>query len=250
MKCILAIDIGNTRTKIAIFKAQQLERIWYFLNNEVDDQSEDLLAYLLAFDNIKVGWISVVSKANPEDWSIWDQLSADIHFIYIHNQYPFPIFLSYQTPHTLGIDRIIGVIGGMSLVSSLPILVIDMGTAITYDLLTSDKIYQGGGIAPGLGMRFRALHTFTDGLPMVSPHDNFSLIGNTTEQSIRSGVMYGLQAELQGTISAYRDHVDGDLSVILTGGDSIYFEKRVKYINFVEPHLVLQGIAHILARNT
>ncbi|MCB0841544.1 MAG: type III pantothenate kinase, partial [Bacteroidetes bacterium] len=127
-------------------------------------------------------------------------------------------------------------------------LVIDAGTAITYDFATANGEYKGGGIAPGMAMRFRALHEFTARLPLVSSQSDVLLIGDSTTASIQSGVQWGIIAEVEGMISYYKSQISPDLQVFLTGGDSGFFENHLKNINFADSNLILKGIHYILTR--
>ncbi|MCL4138195.1 UNVERIFIED_CONTAM: hypothetical protein GTU68_027016 [Idotea baltica] len=139
-------------------------------------------------------------------------------------------------------------IGAKSICKDVPILVIDAGTAITYDFANATGEYIGGGIAPGMAMRFRALHEFTARLPMISPDENVALIGDSTETCIQSGVQWGTIAEIERIIDYYKNQVSEDLQVFLTGGDTSYFENHLKNINFADSNLILKGIHFILTR--
>ncbi|MGC4020868.1 MAG: type III pantothenate kinase [Cyclobacteriaceae bacterium] len=130
--------------------------------------------------------------------------------------------IKYKTPETLGVDRIAAVCGALDLFPNSNSLAIDMGTCITYDFLDQQKNYCGGGISPGMAMRFEAMHTFTKRLPLVTAMQE-KLIGDTTESSMRSGVMNGILAELNGIIDRYKLEYP-DLRVVLCGGDTLFFE--------------------------
>jgi type III pantothenate kinase len=128
------------------------------------------------------------------------------------------------------------------------VLVIDAGTAVTYDLMTSDGCYQGGSISPGILMRYKALHTFTERLPLLSPEGQPELTGRDTAGSIHSGVINGLVSEVEGIVNEYL-RVFPRLKIILTGGDHNYFDKRLKVKTFAAPNLVLEGLNIILNYN-
>jgi len=139
-------------------------------------------------------------------------------------------------------------VGARFLVPGCDILVIDSGTAITYDLITAAGEYLGGGISPGLSMRYKALHTFTNRLPLLDYYDDAQLIGDDTSSSIHSGVLNGALAEMEGIIKSYQILYPG-LKIILTGGDHNYFDKRLKIKTFAAPNLVLEGLNLILDFN-
>ena len=127
-------------------------------------------------------------------------------------------------------------------------LLIETGTCITYDFIDSDGLYHGGGISPGIRLRFKALHTFTDKLPLIEPEKDPALIGDTTENAILSGVINGVKAEVSGLISSYESNYE-NLTIILSGGDLVYFDKNLKNNIFAVPNIVLKGLNIILEFN-
>ena len=164
------------------------------------------------------------------------------------HELPLPIKNGYTTPITLGVDRIAGVCGAHQHFPDRPCLVIDSGTCITYDFIDRDGVFLGGGISPGLSMRFEAVHTFTARLPLVQMIESAPLIGNSTETCIQSGVLNGVIEELNGIINRYQEKFEG-LQVILCGGDARFFENKLKASIFALPNLVLSGLNSILIYN-
>jgi len=140
------------------------------------------------------------------------------------------------------------VVGAHNLFPDSNILVIDAGTAITYDLLTAEGTYLGGNISPGIEMRFKALNQFTGKLPKIEKADQNILFGKTTEQAIRAGVQNGVVYEIEGTINSFKDFYK-NLKVIITGGDAEFFEKKLKNSFFVSPNLTNLGLNRILEYN-
>ena len=161
---------------------------------------------------------------------------------------PLPIQIKYKTPKTLGVDRIAAVCGAIDIFPNKDSLVIDAGTAITYDFVDRQGNYEGGAISPGIEMRFEALHTFTERLPLVTKTGDLPLIGSSTETCIRSGVLNGAIAEMEGIIINYKQ-LYPDLGVVLCGGDSLFFENKLKPTIFAAPDLVLSGLNRILLHN-
>ena len=204
----------------------------------------------------QVAWMSVGAEAYPHLWVEWNDFEFKPTFLHVHNQMEMPLKNVYATPKTLGVDRIVAVVAAYfhsNLPGSYnkhPVLVIDAGTALTYDFATSDGVYLGGGISPGMNMRFKALHEFTAKLPFVEAEDLPPLIGDSTASSIRSGVMRGLLAEIEGTIQAYKLKFGYDLHIYLTGGDRISFENHLKSVTFVDSYLTLKGLNRILDEST
>ncbi|MBO4613563.1 MAG: type III pantothenate kinase [Bacteroidales bacterium] len=160
-----------------------------------------------------------------------------------------PIIIKYDTPETLGSDRVAAVVGAVMRYPNRNVLVIDSGTAITYDIVTAKGEYLGGNISPGLKTRFRALHNFTGKLPLLNVDKTIdNLFGKNTTEAITLGVQNGMTYEVEATIDEFSHHFD-DLLVVFTGGDSFFFEKRIKYNNFAEPYLVAFGLNEILEYN-
>ena len=242
----LAIDMGNTRTKIGYFKGKQLVDVWYSSPTELQEVLESFLATFEGGD-LHVGWISVNHSLDLSQWPIWKGIKQVKALKEYASTDSFPLRNAYATPETLGIDRLVAVLGAMQLVSVPPLLVIDMGSAITYDVVDHSHTYLGGGISPGMKMRFRALSEFTARLPLVQPQKKFDLVGNSTHDCIRSGVVNGLLEELEGIIERYKREFSSELSVIISGGDAPFFEKRLKSVNFVEQNLVLLGVRELLS---
>jgi type III pantothenate kinase len=148
----------------------------------------------------------------------------------------------------LGADRIALVAGAIEIYDKQNVLVIDAGTCITYDFITAKNEYLGGGISPGMGIRFRSLNTFTQKLPLIEYREEFQLIGKNTENSILSGVLNGVICEIDGIIEKYKENF-GELQIILSGGNTIFFDKRLKNNIFAFPKLLLYGLNSILNYN-
>lgn len=234
----IVIDYGNSAAKVGIFDHQKLvDKMTY--------SSADSLREFLTNSSAEYVIISSV-KENPEEISSWAR-QAKKKFV-LHPSLPLPIKNLYSTPQTLGADRLAGVCGAQQLFPHQNCLVIDAGTCITYDFIDRNGSYHGGGISPGLSMRFKAVHTFTAKLPLVSAKENVDLIGKSTESSIQSGVVNGLLAEIDGLIDQYSKKFEG-LKVILCGGDAMFFENQLKASIFASPELVLIGLNSILIYN-
>jgi type III pantothenate kinase len=235
----LVIDIGNTYTKIAVFEQSELIKVTH--NKAVD---MEMLDHILLENNIGKIIISTVKK-DKEEWHT--QLKEKTPLIYFNAGMTTGIRNHYLTPNTLGLDRLAGVIGASCLYPGKSSLVIDGGTCITYDYVDGGANYFGGSISPGLNMRYKALNNYTSGLPLVSREEIFNkAYGNDTTSAIRSGVQNGVKHELMGFIEGYRQN-EKELNIILTGGDSIFFDTLLKNSIFApyiktEPYLVLKGL--------
>lgn len=238
----LTIDIGNTATKIALYGEDEIRQHWRIETSQLE---ADLTPIILEFHptlRLAVGWISTSTPIALETWPVWQHFQQAPQLFPIYSTSDLPVNNLYATPKTLGTDRIIAIIAACSYCPGVPVLVIDAGTAITFDFADAGGNYLGGGISPGVNMRFRALGEFTARLPLVEAFISPELIGDSTETSIRSGVVNGTLAEVQGIIDRYRATYGTDLQVFLTGGDQYLFENQLKNVNFAASNLVLEGI--------
>ncbi|MEC7864168.1 MAG: type III pantothenate kinase, partial [Bacteroidota bacterium] len=202
------------------------------------------LQEFVANKDVSATIISSVKEINSEILSILDYYKG---FILSKNT-PVPIKNNYKTPNTLGKDRLVAVIGALYLYPKKDIIVFDAGTCLTIDFVSAKGEYIGGRISPGIEMRYKALHTFTDKLPLVQKEKTTSIIGDDTTSSISSGVQQGILAEVNSIISEYRSK-NPDTVVVITGGDSFFFEKELKNGIFANPNLVLVGLNEILDFN-
>jgi type III pantothenate kinase len=241
MPQFLVLDFGNTLCKVAIFENENI----IYKDVVPDFNVEYLKSIFLKFPYIKSSIISSVVNNKPE---ISEYLHSKCFTIVLSANTPIPILNKYLTPETLGKDRLSAAVGAFTLFRNKNVLSIDAGTAIKYDFINQEGEYLGGGISPGLSLRFKALHTFTDKLPLVDWKDFGELIGRNTEESILSGVIQGVASEIDGIIDRYKS-LFPDLTIILTGGESIYFEKYIKNSIFAVPNLVLTGLYEILKFN-
>ncbi|MEO5976224.1 MAG: type III pantothenate kinase [Chryseolinea sp.] len=234
----LVVDYGNSSAKVGLFKDLDLVEQHSF------KEVEDLKKFLQNFSGDHF-IISTVTK-DAEEISSWAKnISSKL---ILNRDLPLPVQIRYSTPETLGVDRIAGVCGAQKMFPGTNCLVIDAGTCITYDFLDATGNFLGGGISPGLRMRFNAVHTFTAKLPLVSPTEHVPLIGDSTETCIQSGVIHGIISEINGIVVHYQQKFP-ELKVILSGGDTRFFENKLKGFIFAVPELVLSGLNSILIHN-
>jgi type III pantothenate kinase len=238
----LVIDIGNTRTKFAVFNRGEV-----LITVPVD---EFLTAHIDVLKNehpeIQKVIVSAVKDYSPAlKKALHDNFET---FVELDASTPLPIRNLYESPETLGKDRIAAVVGAYDLYPNTNVLVIDAGTAITYDLLTRDGKYLGGNISPGIEMRYKALNHFTGKLPKIERQESNILFGKNTMQAIRAGVQNGTVYEVDTTISRFKDFYD-NLKVIITGGDAEFFDNKLKNSFFVHFNLISLGLNRILEYN-
>lgn len=244
----LIIDYGNTLVKVALFQKDSLHTLKSFQSTSVDQLKEFLEDFEINSGNATILNNAIVSSVidYPEDIKSW--LTNKYNLIELNSHTPIPIKIKYKTPQTLGNDRIALAVAGSQFYPENDVLVIDAGTCITFDFVSKNSEYHGGSISPGLQMRFKALNTFTDKLPLVKPVDNPELVGDSTANSIISGVMCGIYSEVDGIIDRYKMKFP-DVKTILTGGDIIYFDKMLKNNIFANSNFVLKGLNMILDYN-
>ncbi len=239
----LVLDIGNSSVKLAVFEEKEI--IYQETSPAVNEAKLQELIQRFQIAN------SIVSTVKQEQADISSFLQQNTQFIRFSHQTGLPIRNHYQSPETLGLDRLSALMGAKKRFPQTDVLVIDAGTCITCDLLDRDANYTGGSISPGIQMRFKALESFTGKLPFVPFEPNFDqLVGKNTKDSILSGVVNGVIYEIMGFIEDYQQKYP-DLRVLLCGGDAVFFDTRLKnsifaHIVSTEPDLVLIGLNEII----
>ena len=234
----LIIDIGNNSAKFFLFQGEQI-----ILHTRKENSSFDVInEWNRLYDIEKV----IVSSVITDSESLLNEISRlQCPVIRFDNSTPLPLEVNYRTPHTLGSDRVAAAVGAWSEAPDRNILVIDAGSAITIDFVSKDGKYNGGNIAPGIKMRLRALHEYTDRLPMVEKEGDTPTIGYDTETAIRSGVINGICHEIEGYINEFKQKYC-DVLVFLTGGDEKPLKNRIKNCIFADKYLVAKGLNRIL----
>jgi len=238
----LIFDIGNTSTKIALFKGHK--KITSLRTRQFHcDQLEKIFEPHIK--NIKKVIVSTV-RDTPE--FVIDLATHGIPYVHVlSHKTNLPFKNEYETPETLGSDRIAAVAGAMMHFPGKKVLIIDAGRAITYDFI-SGKTYKGGNISPGLSMRFRALNRFTRKLPLCTTTEKYHAIGKSTTEAITAGVINGVIFEINQYIRTFEEKHSG-IEVILTGGDSGYLKSRIKHKVTYMPDIVIDGLNYILEYN-
>ncbi len=237
----LILDLGNTNQKIALFDAGNL--LWV----QADKQISLSLVRNIVKQNAGID-SCILSSVVKVPITLQSFLEKHFRFILLDEHTPLPILNLYRTPETLGKDRLASAVAGFNQFPGHPALIINAGTAVTYDVVTKKGEYFGGSISPGMNMRFRALHTFTKQLPLLTYSEIDFLTGDDTDKSVLSGVINGMAAEMEGLIVCYQKEYPG-IKVILSGGDLNYFVNRLKISIFALPNIVIYGLQQILAFN-
>lgn len=237
----LVIDAGNTRIKAALFNASGPVR-WVVI------APSDLQALDAFVADRPIGGVVLGSVAGG-DTQLVKHLSRHGQVLEVTGSTPSPVQSAYDTPVTLGADRIANAVGAWQRFPGRPSLAIDLGTCITYDVVDGSGTYRGGIISPGLRMRAKAMHAYSARLPEVVPAPDAPLLGLSTEGSLASGVYHGIRAELVGLVQETAYQYPG-LAVVLTGGDAPVFLPALKSGIFADPLLTLRGLHALLQHHT
>jgi type III pantothenate kinase len=233
MSVTLCFDFGNTRLKCAVFSDGKFsEEIL------LDNDNEETIQSIIQKYKPEKSILSSVINHNP---AIENQLQQTTHFHKLNHFSKIRVTTPVGKPDTIGADRLALVVAAVNIFPEKNNLVIGLGSAITYNFINKKHEFLGGGISPGMEMRFKALHTFTARLPLVKPEWNFPLVGYDTKTNILSGVIIGMAKEIDGTIDAYAEKYN-NFNVLLSGGDIHYFADRLKNKIFADPYLIYKGL--------
>ena len=238
----LIVDVGNTSVKLAVFQDSAIIYKEIISIDEIEIKIQELInkyPFLSKAIMSSVGNLSQTQLSN---------LANHIETIILNSNTKAPFKNKYKTPNTLGVDRIALVSASVLKYPNNNVLIIDAGTCITYDFINSKNEYLGGAISPGISTRYKSLKNLTANLPLLKRKAPKKLIGNSSKQSIHSGVINGILMEIDGIVNKYRKKYE-DLTVILTGGDADFLSKRLKSSIFANSNFLLEGLNFILEFN-
>lgn len=238
----LVIDIGNSLVKLAVFRGSEIVH-----KMSVKDLEPDMIENRRkSFPGLDRVILSSVGKPDPSLVSYLER-SFEVA-IQLDQHTPLPVINAYETPETLGYDRLAAAAGANTIFPDSDVLIIDIGSAITFDFINRDNRYLGGNISPGMQMRFRALNEYTSNLPLIEPGVQGKGFGKNTTEAIRRGVQCGIIHEIDGFIDDMKSEY-ADLKIIITGGDCSFFDNSLKNSIFVDLNLTLKGLNRILEYN-
>ena len=238
----LIIDIGNTTSKLAVFDGDNCNIVWQGLWVDCDRIREVESSF-----NIEQVGVTAVGRVNVEVLVYLRERYADDFLLFDHTT-PIPIDNQYHTKQTLGSDRILAAIAAQSVFKGDNVLVVDFGSAITIDIVTKNGEYLGGNISPGVGLRFKSLNEHTENLPLCEITKEIGLYGKNTNQAIEFGVINGIVNEIEGYIRHYKEFF-GEIEIVFTGGDSVFFANKIESSVFVDSKLVLVGLNCVIDYN-
>ena len=237
----LALDIGNNYFKIGIYKNSDL--IYFFSDNNIKIDSV-INKVFSEYNDLICAIISNVSSINVID--LFNNYK--IRVLQLDSSFNFPFKIHYKTPSTLGNDRLALAASASLLYPKSNKIIIDVGTCITIDFLDSDNNFFGGSISPGIDMRYKSLNNYTSNLPLLQISNRFSFPGDSTENSIHSGVIGGVCNEINGFIENISSKHD-EVKVILTGGNAKFLSKTLKITIFANQNFILDGLNSIINLN-
>jgi len=237
----LVLDVGNSLLKIALFEKSELIQKFKFSENYKRNIEDIISKYKVTH--------SIISNVGRIDDSIINILKESTNLLLVSNQLKIPFKNLYKSKNTLGQDRLALVSAAAFNFPNENVLIVDVGSCITYDFKNNNNEYLGGGISPGISMRFKSLNTFTSNLPLIDFDSIYQLIGNNTKNSITSGVVNGTISEINGIIQQYREEFK-NIRIILTGGDSNFLLKRIKNTIFADRNFLLIGLNKLLEDNS
>lgn len=230
----LVIDEGNTRIKLAAFSEKQAVAI------TVINSRKEIPEFISSLPGNVVTALWSSTSVSPDI-----DILPGIRVLVPDDATPLPISIRYENPKTLGMDRIANAIAAHFLFPGEPVLAIDAGTCLTFNLVNKSGEFEGGAISPGIFMRLRAMHEFTAKLPLAVPPYSDIAVGTNTRENLISGAVHGALAEANWRIQELRKQYE-DLRVVLTGGDYEYFDKGLKSPTFADTILTLRGFNEIL----
>ena len=239
----LAIDIGNTLAKLAVIDDGQM------VDFQKTEKIDSTFIERLLEENPEIDAAIIVSTGESgSEWQLMLEKRMK-RFVRFNAETPIPIENGYETPQTLGLDRLAAAVAANALYPNSNVVIVDFGTAITVDFVSAEGKFLGGNISPGAATRFKALHHFTKRLPLCElDEDSVRLLGNSTLTAIESGVVNGIVYEIEGYIRDLQQRYN-NLRIIFTGGESDFFAKRLKNTIFATYDLVAYGLNRILEYN-
>jgi len=229
----LLVEIGNTALKAAWAEGLTLGKTFRY-------QGEKTLDFILSITEKEKPTVMTLVSVRPISQKDEERLRSECLHLMILDSTRTDYLQRYDLPEHLSYDRAAALIAVRHLYKGKPCTVFDFGTTLTIDFMAADGGYRGGNVSPGCRTRFKSLNRYAKNLPLLNTPQRYPQKGMSIESSIESGVISGIMFEIEGYIRQNPDNV-----VVFTGGDAMYFAKRMKYSLFVVSNLVLVGLALI-----
>ena len=253
--CLLAIDVGNTQTVIGLFEDGEKKASWRL--GSVARRTPDELAILIeglfrlsGFDMSIVGRVLISSVVPPLGPTLEEMSKRyfGVTPLIVGPGTRTGISIKYDNPHEVGADRIVNAVAGFHLFGG-PLIIVDFGTAITFDAISAAGEYLGGAIAPGFGVSLEALVERAARLPRIEPAAPGSVIGKNTVHSIQSGMFFGYKGLINGIVARMKIELGEETRVVATGGQNFLFSEDESIFDHIEPDLTLIGLCFVSERN-
>lgn len=258
---LLVVDIGNTNTVLGVFDKDEL-LFRYRVATNLKRTSDELVATLFnmfVIHNVDKNQIedTIISSVVPDIMYSWQSCNRKLfgkEALIVNYMTDTGITIDYDSPREVGADRIVDAVAVYNKYGG-PSIIVDMGTAITFDVITEDARYLGGSIAPGIRIAQDGLFGTTAQLPKIELRDPETAIATTTSESMNAGIVFGYISMIDGLVEQIMKelnedfNIESDINVIATGGFSELISKESKYINIIEPDLMLDGLKIIYDRN-
>lgn len=251
---LLAIDIGNTQIAAGLFEKNKLVAHWRLSSNSdrTEDETWILMSSICAAHGYEITQTDgvAISSVVPGMTPTFEKMTVKyLKFspLVVSQEIDLGIDILYDNPASVGADRLVNAVAGYEKYGG-PLVIVDLGTATTFDVITKNGEYLGGIIAPGIEMSANILHQRAAKLPLVELKFPKNVIGRSTEASMQSGIMYGAVEMVDGMISRIQAEIDGDVKVIATGGLARLLLNKLDSIKVIEPFLTLRGLNIIAGR--
>jgi len=252
---LLVIDIGNTNTVLGVYDGRQLKRDWRLETKQRQSADEYgiLTRNLFALGGIEFTRISgvVVASVVPTLNSVLEEMSLKyftIKPLFVGPGVKTGMPIRYDPPSDVGADRIVNGVAAFQKYGG-PCIVVDFGTATTFDAISESGEYLGGVISPGPIISADALFAKTARLPRVEVKAPSKVIGTSTVTSIQSGLYYGYIGLVDGVLEKMIKELSSDSTVVATGGQAPMIGSCARHINYIDPHLTLEGLRLIYEKN-